>query len=47
MKTGFLIFLLMLVYVAGLLLAIRRDAKRPLPKILPPPLKDEDGKDSR
>jgi len=40
--TGILIFLLVLAFVAGSLFAFRRDAKQPLPKNLPPPLKDED-----
>jgi hypothetical protein len=47
MKTGLLIFLLILAYTAVHLLVIRKDAKRPLPKNLPPPLKDEDEEDSR
>jgi hypothetical protein len=42
MLSGILIFLLILAFVGGGLLALRRDAKRPLPKNLPPPLKDEE-----
>lgn len=45
MLAGVLIFLLIIAFVAGGLFALRKDAKRPLPKNLPPPLKDEDDED--
>ena len=42
MKLGFIAFLLILGFLATRLIALRRDAKRPLPKNLPPPLKDDE-----
>jgi hypothetical protein len=42
MNAGLIAFLLIVAFIAGGLLAFRRDANRPLPKNLPPPLKDED-----
>lgn len=42
MKPGLLVFGLIIAFIVGGLLTFRADAKRPLPKNLPPPLKDED-----
>jgi len=42
MSKGLLIFLLVLAFVAVGLMRLYRDSKRPLPKNLPPPLKDDD-----
>ena len=46
MKTGLWLFLLILLFVAAGLLTFYRDARRPLPKNLPPPLEDDDDEDS-
>ena len=40
--SGLIIFIVIVLFVAGGLFAFRRDANRELPKNLPPPLKDED-----
>ena len=41
MKTGWWIFLLIVLFIAGGLLGFYRNAKQPLPKNLPPPLPDD------
>ena len=45
MRTGILIFIFIVLFIAGGLIAFWRNAKAPLPKNLPPPLKDEDEED--
>ena len=45
MATGIAIFVLILLLVGAGLMPLYRDSKRPLPKNLPPPLKDEDDED--
>ena len=42
MSSGLIIFIVIVLFVAGGLFAFRRDANRELPKNLPPPLQDED-----
>jgi hypothetical protein len=46
MGTGILVFGLIVAFVVGGMMTFRADAKRPLPKNLPPPLKDEDDEDA-
>jgi len=43
---GILIFILIIGFVGAGMLALRTDSKRPLPKNLPPPLKDHDADDA-
>ena len=45
MSKGFIALGLIIVFVLGGLLTFRADAKRPLPKNLPPPLPDDDEDD--
>jgi hypothetical protein len=45
MKVGLLVFGLIIVFLMGGLMTLRADAKRPLPKNLPPPLKDDEDED--
>jgi hypothetical protein len=45
MLIGLAIFILIIVFVGGGMFALRADAKRPLPKNLPPPLEDEEKED--
>lgn len=42
MSTGLIVFGLIVVFMVGGLLTFLRNARQPLPKNLPPPLKDED-----
>ncbi|HTE41796.1 MAG TPA: hypothetical protein VK629_13275 [Steroidobacteraceae bacterium] len=42
MKIGIIVFVLVVAFVVSGMIALRNDAKRPLPKNLPPPLKDEE-----
>lgn len=42
MWQGIVIFIVIVLFVIGGLLAFWRNAKSPLPKNLPPPLKDDD-----
>lgn len=45
MTRGLIAFGLIIVFILGGLLALRANARLPLPKNLPPPLKDEDEQD--
>jgi len=42
MTTGLVILLIVVAFIVSGLMALYRNAKQPLPKNLPPPLKDED-----
>jgi hypothetical protein len=45
MSKGLIAFALIVVFMLGGLLAFRSNARLPLPKNLPPPLKDENDED--